>query len=110
MKEIPGQQKSGLTRNFRRCPIDLEGMAAGTRVKAEVEDFIRYIDRVTFEDGVMAIWWLGRFCNGECVVFRSVYVPDNLWEADREILREMWICGTKAPRLPEAAEDVGGDF
>ena len=109
MKEIPGMQKTGLTRNFRRCPIDLEGKTAGTRIKADVDGNIRYIDRVTFDGGVMAIWWLGRFCNNECIVFRSVYVPAELWEADREILREMWRCGTKAPRLSEAAED-GGEF
>ncbi len=109
MKEIPGMQKTGLTRKFKRCPIDLEGMAAGTRVMADVEDFIRYIDRVTFEDGVMYIWWMGRCGRDECIVFRSVYVPAELWEADRDILREMWRCGTKAPRSIEAAED-GGDF
>ena len=109
MKEIPGMQKTGLTRNFKRCPIDLEGKAAGAIVKAEVDGNIRYIDRVTFEDGVMAIWWMGQFSRSECIVFRSVYVPAELWEADRDILREMWRCGTKAPRSIEAAEE-GGDF
>ena len=109
MKEIPGMQKTGLTRSFKRCPIDLEGKAAGTRIKADVDGNIRYIDRVSFDDGVMAIWWMGQFSRSECIVFRSVYTPAELWEADREILREMWVCGTKAPRLPEAAED-GGKF